>query len=500
MMELMNRRDLLKITLLGSSVPFCNQAARPDGPKPGSLLIRGGRIVTEERQWDADILVEGETIVEVGTELKSLGWEERIIDASGLNVLPGGIDPHAHLSRPWVDDYTSGSRAAFAGGITTIGSMIGVREGERLLDALTRETERVQAASMADIVLHPIISRPMATTVEELSEIVEAGHRSIKIFMVTDRFVENESTYRAIIQEAGRLGLLTLLHCEDAELLDQAAEKLRSEGRTSLLHYAESRPIEAEVAATRRAVEICARAGNAPIYVVHLSSKGALVACRAAKERKLPVFVETRPLYLHFTKERFLDSDGPLFVGQPPLRDKGDVEALWDGLANGSIDTIGTDHAPWTREQKMDPDLDIFNLRPGVADLQTMLPVLYSQGVLGNRLTLERFVAVTSTNAAKLMGLYPKKGTIAVGSEADLTLWDPTASKVIRREGLFSNAGFSLFEGEKVRSWPRMTIRRGEVVYEGGRILALAGSGRVPRRGEITAPSRSQSISRQSEH
>jgi dihydropyrimidinase len=461
--------------------------SKPDPSRKG-LLIRGGRIVTEGRQWDADIRVEGETILEIGAGLEPSGAQERILDAGGLNVLPGGIDPHAHLSKPWVDDYTSGSRAAFAGGITTIGSMVGVREGERLLEALTRETERVQAESMADIVLHPIVSRLGATTEDELSEIVEAGHQSIKIFMVTDRFVENESTYRALIKEAGRLGLLTLLHCEDANLLDQAAEKLQSEGRTSLRHYAESRPVEAEVAATRRAVEICEQAGNAPIYVVHLSSKGALDVCRAARGRKLPVYVETRPLYLYFTKERFLKPDGPLFVGQPPLRDRGDVEALWDGIANGSIDTIGTDHAPWTREQKMDSELDIFRLRPGVADLQTMLPVLYSEGVLGNKLTLERFVALTSTNAAKLMGLYPKKGTIAVGSDADLTLWDPAESKVLRREDLFSNAGFSLFEGKTITSWPRLTIRRGHVVYEDGRILAGTGSGRVPRRDTVKPP------------
>ncbi len=466
--------------------PFLEKS-KPD-PSHMGLLIRGGRIVTDKRHWDADIRVEGETIVEVGSDLESLGSEERIIDAGGLKVLPGGIDPHAHLSKPWVDDYTSGSRAAFAGGVTTIGSMVGVREGERLLEALNRETERVQTESMADIVLHPIVSRLGATTEDELSEIAGAGHQSIKIFMVSDNFARNESTYLAVIKEAGRLGLLTLLHCEDANLLDRAAENLQSEGRTSLRHYAESRPIEAEVVATRRAVEICGQAGNAPIYVVHLSSKGALDVCRTARGRKLPVYVETRPLYLYFTKERYLEPDGPLFVGQPPLRDRGDVEALWAGIANGSIDTLGTDHAPWTREQKMDPELDIFRLRPGVADLRTMLPVLYSEGVLGNKITLERFVALTSTNAAKLMGLYPKKGTIAVGSDADLVLWDPAESKVLRREDLFSNAGFSLFEGKKITSWPRLTIRRGHVVYEDGRILARAGTGRVPRRGTVMPP------------
>jgi len=455
---------------------------------PPGLLIRQGRIITPGAQWVADIRVAGETIIEIGNDLAHSSSKERIIDAKGLYVLPGGIDPHAHLSKPWVDDYTSGSQAAFAGGITTIGSMVRVDEDERLLEALQREKRRVNDEAMADIVLHPILSRPRETTRRELSEIAEAGYRSLKIFMVADSFVDNEAAYRLIIKEAGRLGLLTLLHCEDASVLDEAAEKLRSEKRTSLRYYAESRPVEAEVTATMRAVEICDQSGNAPVYIVHLSAKRALDVCRSARERGLAVYVETRPIYLHFTKERYQDADGPLFVGQPPLRDRDDINALWEGIANGSIDTLGSDHAPWTREQKLDPRLDIHRLRPGVANLQTMLPVIYSEGVLRNKLSLDRFVSVTSTNAAKLLGLYPKKGTIAIGSDADLALWDPSESRVVRRENLFSKAGFSLFEGMKIQSWPRVTIRRGQVVYENGRVLSRPGSGRVPPRSPIMSP------------
>jgi dihydropyrimidinase len=440
-------------------------------------------MVTVEREWTADIRIRDEKIVEMAADLKPQSSEERVIDAGGLQVLPGGIDPHAHLSPPWVDDYTSGSEAALAGGITTIGSMVGLREGESLLEALERETERVERESIADIVLHPILSVPH--DLKELVEIVEAGYRSIKIFMVSNRFVENESTYCEIIEEAGRLGLLTLLHCEDAAVLDQTEENLVAAGHTSLRYYAESRPVEAEVVATRRAVEICEQAGNAPVYIVHLSSREALEVCQAARERGLPVYVESRPIYLHFTKERYLEPEGPLFVGQPPLRDAEDVEALWQGLEDGSIDTLGTDHAPWTREQKMDPELDITRLRPGVANLQTMLPVLYSEGVAGKKLSLSRFVAVTSTLAAKLLGLYPTKGTIAVGSDADIALWDPSASRAIRREDLFSRAGFSLFEGMEVTGWPLVVLRRGQVVYNQGQLQAQAGSGRVPHCGPI---------------
>jgi dihydropyrimidinase len=487
----MRRREVLRMIFVGGSALLserCGAPPQPSGSKRviPSTLIRGGRIVTAEKEWEADIRIGDGKIVEMDTGLEPGGSAQRVIDAGGLEVLPGGIDPHTHLCPPWVDDYTSGSQAALAGGITTIGSMVRVREGERLPEALERETDRVSKEAIADIVLHPILSVPHDP--RELSKIVDAGHRSIKIFMISDRFVDNEAAYREIIEEAGRLGILTLLHCEDAAIIDRAEAELVAAGHASLRYYAESRPVESEVVATRQAVAICEQTGKAPIYVVHLSCKEALDVCRSARSRGLPVYVETRPIYLHFTKERYLEPDGPLFVGQPPLRDGDDVEALWKGLEDGSIDTLGTDHAPWTREQKLDPGLDVTRLRPGVANLQTMLPVLYSEGVLSKKISLSRFVAVTSTNAAKLLGLYPAKGTIEVGSDADIVLWDPSETKTVRREDLFSRAGFSLFEGMRITGWPQVVLRRGEVVYDKGQILARAGSGRVPRRGPVQKP------------
>jgi dihydropyrimidinase len=224
--------------------------------------------------------------------------------------------------------------------------------------------------------------------------------------------------------------------------------------------------------------------------VVHLSSLAALKVCRKARDGKLPLFVETRPIYLYFTRERYLRPDGPLYVGQPPLRDEADVQALWQGMGDGAVDTLGTDHAPWTKEQKMDPASDINKLRPGVADLQTMLPVFYSEGVSRNRIPLEKFVALTSSNPARLFGLYPRKGDIAVGSDADIVLWDPAATRKVERAGLLSRAGFSLHEGWELRGWPKVTIRRGEVVCEDGRVTASPGSGRIPPRGPTQRLSR----------
>ncbi len=182
------------------------------------------------------------------------------------------------------------------------------------------------------------------------------------------------------------------------------------------------------------------------------------------------------------TSERYQDAEGPLHVGQPPLRRASDVAALWHGLARGAIHTIGTDHAPWTREQKLDPTLDITKLRPGVNNLQVMLPMLYSEGVVSGRITLERFVTVTSTNAAKLFGMYPRKGKVEVGSDADIAIWDPGSTRSVRAEDGFSKAGFSVYEGWKVVGWPLVTIRRGEVVYENHQIKGLPGSGQLIER------------------
>jgi dihydropyrimidinase len=221
---------------------------------------------------------------------------------------------------------------------------------------------------------------------------------------------------------------------------------------------------------------------------VHLSSAAALVACRAARAEGLPLYVETRPLYLYLTAERYADDDGPLYVAQPPLRAAADGEALWQGLVDGSIDTVASDHAPWTRAHKMEPGLDIMRVRPGVAELDTMLPLLFTEGVATGRLSLERFVALTATNAARLFGMYPRKGTIAVGSDADLCVWETRGTRTIRDEDLFSRAGHSVYRGRTLSAWPVATVRRGEVVFENGKLLGAPGAGRTVPRGPSERP------------
>jgi len=465
------RRALYSVAALGFAAGFRRQS--------NSFLFRGGRVVTTEGQRDADVRVRDGKVIEVGPGLALA--DDVLIEAKGLLVLPGGIDPHTHLSPPWADDFESGSKAALAGGITTLGCMTSPKEGESVLDAIEREEARAAKEAIADVFLHPVIGVPSEKTTSDLTHLAESGRTSLKIFMVSSRFDENEAAYVELIRHAGTLGMLTVLHCEDARILAEAVRRLKSEGKTALQYFPESRPVEAEARAVERAVGIAETTG-APIYIVHLSSKAALDVAAAARARGIRVGVETRPLYLHFTDERFAGLEGPLFVGQPPLRKPDDVEALWKALGEGGVDTVASDHAPWTREQKLDPSLDIEKLRPGVANLQCMLPVLFSEGARRG-LSLERFVALTSTNAARLFGLYPTKGTVAPGSDADLVLWDPEETREIDRRSLLSRAGFSLFEGFRVTGWPRLTIRRGEVVYRNGAVQAPAGSGRIPTRG-----------------
>jgi len=275
--------------------------------------------------------------------------------------------------------------------------------------------------------------------------------------------------------------LITLIHCEDHAIIEAATERLIASNKTSLRYYPESRPIISEVIATQRAVAFSEETGS-PVYIVHVSSERALDVCMEAQSRSLPVYVETRPLYLHLTADRFEDEDGAKYVGQPPLREGSDLEALWAGIRQGSVHTLCTDHAPWSLAAKLDPAHTIDNLRPGVANLQTMLPMLYSEGVRTGRISLSHFVEITSTNAAKLFGIYPRKGTIAVGSDADLVIFDSTLTLTIENDMLKSNSDYSAFEGWRVTGWPEITIRRGEVVYRDGQILGSPGSGEILHR------------------
>ena len=444
-------------------------------------IIRGGEVFTDGALRAADVRIVGTTVAEIGTGLAARDADTEDIDASGLLVLPGGIDPHVHLGGIRMDDYTSGSRAALAGGITTISNFGGVADGETPAETLARATPEIEAQTIADVIFHPIVSDPAGATADSLAALVDAGQTTIKVFMVRPTFDARAPGFVTTMHAARETGVLMMMHCEDAAIVQITSERMVAEGRGSLAYFADARPVAAEEAATQRAVAM-AEATGVPIYIVHLSSERALRVAEAAQQRGLPVYVETRPIYLHLTRERF---DGPtpgLYIGQPPLREQSDLDALWDGIARGTVHVVATDHVAYTREQKLDPAQNVAQHRAGMSNLQVMLPMLYSDGVNDGRISLERFVEVTSSNPARLFGLYPRKGTIAVGSDADLVLWDPNETRTIRNEDMFSGSGYSIHAGREVTGWPQLTIRRGEIVYRDGAVLGTAGSGELVRR------------------
>lgn len=473
------RRDALK-TLGAGWIGVGVGALGSHRHQTPDILIKNGRVVNADGSRMADVRVTGELITEVGPDLSPASGT-RVIDASGKLVLPGGIDPHTHLHPPFVDDFTSGSMAALAGGITTVGTFAHVRGNQTPLEALDLMEARVRQEAIADIILHVTAWPPTPEYRAILPELVGRGHTSIKIFMLWSDFGAHLSDTIRLLEAARDAGVVTMIHCEDEALLEATARRMEAEGKTSLRHYPESRPVVVEAVATQQAVSLCEITG-APMQVVHLSSRRALDACRNPDTIGLPLFVEIRPMYLYLTEERFQGPDGPLYVGQPPLRTPADSEALWRGLRDGSGDLIATDHAPWRRADKMSPDRSITDLRPGISSLQFMLPMFYSEGVGKRGLPVERFVDLTSTKAARIMGLYPRKGVIQAGSEADIVVFDPDETAPIRAENDYSNSDFSVYEGWPMTGWPSITIRRGEVVFENGEITGRAGSGRLAQR------------------
>jgi dihydropyrimidinase len=455
------------------------------------LVVRGGTVVVPGRHEIADVGVRDGRIAQIGGAMT--GQEE--LSAHGLLVIPGGVDAHTHLvcaalaeavggqrGPMWVDDFWTGSLAAFAGGITTIGNMTFAMSGESMTAAIAREMAGASAEAAADWFLHPVPAGVDDRTAGEIATLAADGHPSFKVFLSDPEYAAGGvPDLPAAFAAAGRAGALTLVHCEDAGILERTGQELIGSGHGAVRHFPDARPVSAEVAAVDQAINLTRQTG-APIYIVHLSSAEALDRCRQARGAGLPVYVETRPLYLHLTRERFEEPDAAKYVGAPPLRDQSDRDALWRGLAAGDIDTVCSDHAPWTLADKLDPALDVVTARQGVADLETLMPMLFSEGVVAGRISLDRFVELTSGNAARLFGLHPRKGAIAVGSDADLALWDPKRRTTIDGTRMQSRAGYSVYDGWTVQGWPRFVIRRGQVVLADGRSLAQPGQGQCIRR------------------
>ena len=411
---------------------------------------------------------------------------ERELDATGLLVLPGCVDMHTHLaSTPTftpLDDFFHGTRAAIAGGVTTVLSMVYQEDGSlrRGIERGLRDAER----SHADFSFHAVVTDPGADATAELPSLVRDGHAGLKVFMVTKRFLERTADYLALYAAAARLGIVVAVHAEDHLLIERSTAALHLAGRTGVAYFPASRPVEAEVVAVRAAIGHAARTGVA-MYLVHLSSAAALEELRRAKAaRTARMHGEMRPLYLYLTREKFAQDDGALFVGQPPLREQADVYAAWRATADGTIDAIGTDHVPYTRARKLAPGLSFDKIPPGVSNLETMLPMLYSEGVRKGRISVERLVDVLATTPARIAGL-AAKGEIAVGKDADVVLFDPERTRTVRAGELHSACDYDPYEGWSVTGWPKIVLLRGAVAYD-GEIRATPGTGRFVPRSPLT--------------
>ena len=447
------------------------------------LAIRGGTVVTPEGERRADIAIAGERISGIG----DVGPAQREIDARGKLVLPGCVDLHTHLaSTPTfapLDDFEHGTRAAIAGGVTTVVSMV-YQEGGSLRRGVERGMRDAER-SLADFAFHVVVTDPTETARGEIPALVQDGHAGLKVFMVSPRFVERRADYGLLLRAAAQAGAVVAIHAEDHATVAARTAELHRHGRTGVQHFPESRPVEAEVKAVAEAVELAATT-QATIYLVHLSSRRAIDALREGK-RRARVFGETRPLYLYLTRAQFDRPDAALWVGQPPLREADDVDAVWSALADGALDTVGTDHIPHSRAAKLAAGLAFDKIPPGVSNLETLLPMLYSEGVRKGRLTLARLVEVLATAPARIAGMYPRKGVLAVGSDADIVIFDPNARRTIRAADLHSACDYDPYEGWDVRGWPEVVMTRGEVAFERGDLRATAGRGRFVSRAPLVA-------------
>ena len=408
-------------------------------------------------------------------------------------MLPGCVDLHTHLaSTPAfapLDDFEHGTRAAIAGGVTTVVSMLYQEDGSlrRGTERGARDAER----SLADFAFHVVVTDPSEAARAEIPGLVRDGHAGLKVFMVSPRFVERRDDYRLLLRAASDAGAVVAIHAEDHAIVAARTAELHASGRTGVEHFPASRPVEAEVKAVREAVDLAEETGAA-IYLVHLSSRAALDALRDGK-RRARVFGETRPLYLYLTRAQFDRPDAALWVGQPPLRESDDVDAVWAALADGTLDTVGTDHVPHSRAAKLAPGLAFDKIPPGVSNLETLLPMLHSEGVRNGRLTLARMVEVLATAPARIAGMYPRKGAIAIGSDADLVVFDPDERRTVHAADLHSACDYDAYEGWEVTGWPEAVLSRGELVFADGDVIGSPGRGQLVPRAPMTTDSRLRS-------
>jgi len=454
-----------------------------------SILIHNGTVVTARETRLADVRIEGECIAEVGAGLAPRP-QETVIDASGAYVIPGGIDAHTHLDMPLgdivsSDDFATGTRAAAFGGTTAILDFATQARGIRMRDALDIWMKKAEGRAAIDYGLHMIVTDLAGAGLEDMDDMVREGVASFKLFMAypSTLMVDDGTIFKALAQTA-KNGALISMHAENGSVIDVMVARALAEGKTAPVYHALTRPPGAEAEAVHRSIALAEIAG-APVYIVHLSSEDALNQVREARDRGLPVFAETCPQYLLLSIDDLARPgfEGAKYVLTPPLRPKEHQPKLWDGLKDDHLQVVSTDHCPFCfKDQKTLGKNDFTKIPNGGPGIENRMQLIYHHGVNAGRLTLNRFVEITSTAPARIFGMYPRKGEIAAGSDADLVIWDPEAPYTISAATHHMRVDYSIFEGFRVRGNARTVLSRGEVIVDAGRFVGLPGRGRYLKR------------------
>jgi dihydropyrimidinase len=444
------------------------------------LVVAGGTVVTAADTFVADVGIADGRIVQVGGEMPETA---RRLDARGKLVLPGGVDPHTHLDSPsqgtvTADDFATGGTAALCGGTTTVVDFCFPPRGGTLAEGVADWHRRADGRSPVDYAFHVAITEERDALVDEIPRLADLGVRTLKLFMAyrSSVMVGDRTIYR-VLRAAARHGMLVLVHCENGDAVAEREAALVAAGKLAPRYHAEARPPRVEAEATARAVAL-AELAEAPLYVVHVSCPEALEEIERGRARGVEVFAETCPQYLYCTAEDLgrPDFEGAKYVCSPAPRDRASQAALWRALGRGAIQTVGSDHSAFSTAQKARGRHDFTKIPNGVPGIEERLTLLY-QGVVEGKLTLERFVDAVSTAPARLMGLYPRKGTIAPGADADLVLWDPDADWTIAQAALHHCVDYTPYEGLTVRGRAETVFRRGEVVVENGQPVGAVGGG-----------------------
>ena len=453
-------------------------------------VVKGGTIVSASDSIKADIGIRDGKIAAVGIDLE--GGE--IIDAKDHYVLPGGIDVHTHLDMPFggtttADDFETGTRAAACGGTTTIIDFAIQQKGEALRHGLDTWHGKAESKAAIDYAFHMICTELGSQQLKEMNKVVDSGVTSFKLFMAYPGIfmVDDATIFRAMLQ-TGENGGMICMHAENGGVIDVLVEKALAKGQTEPKYHALTRPMTAEAEATRRAIALSEMA-NAPLYIVHLSAGDAMEEVRKARLRGLPVHAETCPQYLFLSYEDYErpDFEGAKYVMSPPLRPRGNEARLWNGLATNALQVVSTDHCSFCMhppDNKPGKELgkeDFSKIPNGAPGIETRLLLLY-EGVRNGQITLNRFVDITSTTPAKLFGLYPRKGTIQPGADADLVIWNPEKEHTISAHTHHMNVDYNPYEGKTVIGAPGRVMLRGKTIYDNGEFTGRIGGGEFVKR------------------